>query len=455
MDEPIAGTVPPGSPVSRLVASGHDSWSREARPGSRRARDLAAIGGVALALRAVWVLVYGRTTLALNDTVFYEVAAQNLARGEGFNALHGEPTAHWPPGFPFLISLVYRILGVHPELGLVLNVVLATATAVLLYLVAERMLGRIAGLVAGGAFALLPGPIFFTGLFLTETTFIFILVGFLALALFLPARRWAPVVLGIAVGLAALTRGEGLLMAVIPLAMWWGHHPRSEWLRRSALLLAATALTILPWTVRNAIAMDAFIPVSTNASTTLWSGHNDLANGGPTYPPRLLLAQVRNGNDRQRFEVGEARLLRREAINWAIRNPHKELGLIPRKLLSLNGATSNVFPTWFNAGQERQVDTSGVIVFSVVGDAGSYFLLFGTLVSLVLIGIRPLWRIHPGMQGVLAYLMLCLVAYGFVYYGQFRYRIPMEPLMILVATPLLITLWKWRRALKDDLAPTN
>ena len=65
-----------------------------------------------------------------------------------------------------------------------------------MYLVARRMLGRSGGLVAGGVFAILPAPIFFTGLFLSETTFIFMLVGFLALAGFLPQRRWTPVCSG-------------------------------------------------------------------------------------------------------------------------------------------------------------------------------------------------------------------------------------------------------------------
>jgi hypothetical protein len=34
-----------------------------------------------------------------------------------------------------------------------------------------------------------------------------------------------------------------------------------------------------------------------------------------------------------------------------------------------------------------------------------------------------------------------------IYYGQSRYRIPMEPLMILVATPLIVSVWTRRQAL--------
>ena len=41
-------------------------------------------------------------------------------------------------------------------------------------------------------------------------------------------------------GLVALTRGEGLLLVVIPLAIWWGLVPRREWWRRSAVFVAAT-----------------------------------------------------------------------------------------------------------------------------------------------------------------------------------------------------------------------
>ncbi len=69
-------------------------------------------------------------------------------------------------------------------------------------------------------------------------------------------------------------------MPVIPLAIWWGRIPRADLLRRAALLLAAMALVIAPWTIRNERVMHAFIPVSNNASWTLGSAHGPKANGG-------------------------------------------------------------------------------------------------------------------------------------------------------------------------------
>jgi 4-amino-4-deoxy-L-arabinose transferase-like glycosyltransferase len=318
-----------------------------------------------------------------------------------------------------------------------------------MYLVGRRMLGRSGGVVAGVAFAILPAPIFFTGLFLSETTFLFMLIGYLALAAFLPDRRWTPVLLGVAAGLAALTKGEGVLLPVIPLAIWAGAVARRDWWRNAALLAIAMALTIAPWTIRNAVEMDAFIPVSTNASTTLWSGHNANANGGTVYAPDTLLARIPKGISPSEHEVAEARLLRKEAVHWAVRNPHKELGLIPRKLLQLGNATSQVFPIWFNASGDYQVGSSSRVVFNVLGDGFDYFLIFAALAALVLLGARRLWRLDPIMRGVLAYLAASLVTYGFIYYGQFRYRLSLEPLLILVATPLLLALWRGRGRLRE------
>ena len=231
-----------------------------------------------------------------------------------------------------------------------------------------------------------------------------------------------------------------MLMPIIPLAMWWGHHTSRAWLQRAAILLVAMVLTVLPWTIRNAIVMDAFIPVANNASWTLWSGHNPKADGGPVIAPRIARTDA---IDPSQAETENASELRREAVNWAVDHPLEELGLIPRKLLSLSKGPSGAIDGWLNAGPRRQweLGPTSLDVFGVLGDAFGYFLLAATLASLFLIGGRALWRRHPAMQGILAYLALCLVIYGFIYFGQYRYRVAMEPLMILVATPLLTALW--------------
>jgi hypothetical protein len=135
-----------------------------------------------------------------------------------------------------------------------------------------------------------------------------------------------------------------------------------------------------------------------------------------------------------------------------VRHPHKELGLLPRRLLALAQPPSRIFDYGYNSDDEEQLGTSSELVFTVLGDALDYFLILLAVAALVLLGPRRLWHFHPLMRGALAYLAASLAVYGIVYYGQFRYRMPLVPLMVLLATPLLVTLWDRRRNLRGEPA---
>ena len=64
---------------------------------------------------------------------------------------------------------------------------------------------------------------------------------------------------------------------------------------------------------------------------------------------------------------------------------------------------------------------------------------------------RELWR-RPASRAAIVVIALALVLYGFVFYGNFRYRLPLEPLMILLAVSLLAPVWEARRRLRDSIA---
>ena len=51
-----------------------------------------------------------------------------------------------------------------------------------------------------------------------------------------------------------------------------------------------------------------------------------------------------------------------------------------------------------------------------------------------------------------ASLLTALFLYGFLYYGNYRYRLPYEPLMVLVAATFLTRLWTWRTADRAEAA---
>lgn len=428
-------------------------------------RRAAALGGLALLLRVAFVLIVDRPALPsggllsdavaqdligrglFSDAFFYHRTADLLASGYGFASNPGVPTAQWPPVFPFLLSLVYRVTGPDPLAGELLNAVLGALTVAVLYLLARRLFDRLAATIAAVFLAILPGSILWTDVLLSETLYAFMLVGFFALVAWLPRRPWAVAVLGVAVGLAMLTRGEGVLLIPAVLAVWWPELPRRQWLLSGFALVVVALLVVAPWSIRNTVALDTFVPLSTNASTTLWSGHNPDATGAQIYAPESLLRQVPTSGVAR--EVEESRLLRREALDYMTSHPLRELELIPLKLMNLNRGDSWALE-WVNAGKpgERPFEAKAATPIRVLADFGYYTLLLATLGSLVILG-RQLWR-NRVIRGVLVLFAGALFMYGFVYYGNYRYRAALEPLMILVAAPLLARLWRLR---SEELAP--
>ena len=64
---------------------------------------------------------------------------------------------------------------------------------------------------------------------------------------------------------------------------------------------------------------------------------------------------------------------------------------------------------------------------------------------------RELWR-RPASRAAIVVIGLALLLYGFVFYGNFRYRLPLEPLMILLGASLHATVWEGRGRLRDSVS---
>ncbi|HEU0018902.1 MAG TPA: glycosyltransferase family 39 protein [Thermoleophilaceae bacterium] len=389
---------------------------------------------LALVLRVAWVLVVDRDGLAYNDTSFYHQTASQLADGDGYEWL-GEPTSRWPPVYPGLLSLAYRAFGAEPLAGELLNAFLSAAAVPLLYLCARRMYGRREAIAAAALLTAFPGQIFLTDVLLAETLYTTLLVATLALCLALPRERWwTAAVVGVTVGVAAETRAEGLLLLILPLAIWW--RPRR---REVALLAAGAVLVVGAWTARNAVEMDAFVPISTNGSQTFWSGHNPSAHGGPTYAVGELGIAPRDDLSPRRKEIADARELRADAIDWMVSHPLDEALLTPRKLGWLLRGDSTALVQWVQPGARGEPPALSNNEAVPLGNLADLF--FYGLLALTLLAAVVAWRSRPLSPAERALWMLIgasLVLYGFVLYGNYRYRMPLEPVMILLAVPLLV-----------------
>lgn len=400
---------------------------------------------IAFALRAGWVLAVDRRGFPLNDALMYHSAAESLSRGDGYVPFTGGPTARWPPGFTTVLGGLYRLFGVHPIVGELFNAFVGAVTVVLLMLITGRVFDRGTAIVAGAMLAVLPGPILWTDVLVSETlyTAVFV-VAVLVLVRARPTWRWL-LAFGFVVGLGMLVRGEALTWLLLPAVMWWRRVPWRQLVRVVVVAAGTTAVVMLPWTIRNAVVMDAFVPVATNASETLWSGHNPDATGAQVYPSEGFDDQF--DQTLPALELARAKALRHDAVHFLVTHPGRELELIPLKLTALNRGDSFALD-WVNApgvGETPPLSPIQVERIGVIADAGYYGMLTLTVLGGVVLGGR-FWRSPIGRITGTSFAT-ALVLYGFVYYGNYRYRLPYEPLMVLVAATLVTGAFRGRELL--------
>jgi hypothetical protein len=253
---------------------------------------LAAILLLGLALRVDYAWE-GRTPVF--DAVAYGEIARNLDEGSGFTL--GEratqPASNYSPGLPLLVMGLYRLSGgAHERFARVVLALIGALSVLFTYLIGRRLSGPLAGLVGAGAIAIYPAFLEYQGMLMGEPLAAALLSGAVLAMLWAagpadPARgscqggRW--LLPGVLLGALALTRpeylGVSLLLTLVTLV-----HYRSQWrigVSNAAILLAGIALVVAPWTIRNAIALDHFVPVSTGGGQVLFAGTYLPSDGDP------------------------------------------------------------------------------------------------------------------------------------------------------------------------------
>ncbi len=295
----------------------------------------------ALALRLLFLRDWSRTPFYLYpqlDDQIYLVWAKNILKGDVIRH-----TAFFQsPLYPYLMALVFKIVGVKPQVVLWLQALAGAMAAPVLFLVTERLFTRRAGLFAG-LFAALYGPFMFFGvLFLKETWLILGLSLFLLLLLKTEdsGKAWLGFVCGAVLGLCALLQGNALLLAPVPLLGWLRGSGRGS--RRSALAFTAgLVLAILPATIHNALASRDFVPISYNTGFSLYMGNNPQASGTMGLPHGISahplleeiqsseLARGKSGKDLSPSQV--SRYWFGASIRYVLKHPGGWLKLTTRK----------------------------------------------------------------------------------------------------------------------------
>lgn len=378
------------------------------------------------------------------DSADYDRLAAGLVRtGDMPHAIRdvvpgGGPTAFRPPGLTHLLAGVYAVVGVDPPArrwtaARLTLAILGAAAAALAALVALQLAGPAAALAAAAVTALDPTLVMVGSSILTESLFIALMLAAAAAVLRFRATgamRWA-VAAGALAGLTSLTRANGVLVLLAVAAAALPRRPTA-----ALAALAAGVLVIAPWTVRNAVELDAFIPVASGTGFTAAGMYNEEADerGGRWTLAAGYIEDVRRERPNAREAEWDGELLAR-AREYVFDHPAYPLEVAFWNTLRLAGV--------HQPGYDRDELQEGVGIPSPVAAAGVY----GAYVMLPLIALGfalgRRWGLPPFLWFVAATMALSAILLGG---GNARYRAPVEVLLIVgAAVAFLGTRTTWTR----------
>ncbi len=371
-----------------------------------RHRFVAAVMVAAFALRFAWGFSLDRHELYFPDSVQWNGIALNFLSGHGLIVDEGMKALR-PPVYSLFLSLVYFLFGKENLLAVrIVQALISSCTCLVVYLLAKRLFTATAARISMAACAIYPFFIYYSGAALTETLFIFILS---LVMLALSARRFAWA--GLLFGLGILCRAELIVFFFLALAGTFVALRGRKALRGAIVMAAITGATLAPWTLRNYRVFHAFVPLTTMSGYTFYEGNNPHnATGGPG-------GALPFPDTRGMGEIEKDRFLRHEAIRVIRENPRRMPGLVWSKFKRLWNVKLNT---------DNPAYASRLTVLASV-------ISFTPLLVLFVVGLVLSWKRRRELIYVYL-LILHTTAVNLAFVSSLRYRLPLEPFMIIVAS---------------------
>ncbi len=352
------------------------------------------------------------------DASDYDRLAHAIVNGEGYVSETGQPTSMRPPLYSYLLAGFYQVFPDGPSAMRVLQAVLDAVTCALVYGLTLRHFGLEAARVAGVLSIFSLSLLFATRHLLAETFMAFFMVA-IVYSLDTALTSWrlgAFLLTGVLVGLSTLTKGTTLpLPAMLLLPIWastqWKWRPT---LQAGAIVFAGFLVVLLPWTVRNYFVHGEVVPVATQMG---WVAYSSYA------PPEGKIFGVYTFDEtvEAAMRLPEAQRSR-ELINATVSLILERPGELPRLLV----LKFLYFISPFD--------------WEILGGDGVFNFLYALTLPLALYGLWVVrargWRLW-----LLATPPAFLLALSLVLYGSPRLRLPVEPILTVLAAGGVVGIW--------------
>ena len=197
------------------------------------------------------------------------------------------PTAITPPLYVYFLALVFSIFGIYSVQSAVVVEVsqsLFAALSCLVFYHLGKRFSEMVGLLAALGMAFYPASILFSTMRIGPIVLVVLLLGIIMIYLFRIQEHWRSrdaLMCGVLMGITALVEPTGILFFVASCGwlLLWSSHSRFAAVKSSILMGTACILCVLPWTIRNYLVFNAFVPVKSSLGVNLLQGNNPYANG--------------------------------------------------------------------------------------------------------------------------------------------------------------------------------
>jgi hypothetical protein len=411
-------------------------------------RSLAAAVGVGAVIRIIPVLVWLQWGCA-RDECTYLGLSRKIVAGEGMVASAGWL---WAPGYPMIVSFHRWLTGLGTTTK-ISQIIAAAVCTVLIYKIASRVWSdleeresRRVSRIAAWMYALSPHMAFFAISLWSEVLYGTLLLGLLLMLdksrdlLEKVDGKWirSAAIVGVMAGCCVLFRGVATYMLpMFAIAFLWRRLGMKRAWQQVAVMITAAMLTVAPYSMYISKKFDAFIVSDRTLGQMMWLGNNDFSPVTFDYGNGYLSkrAYSRHTNQGRKHCASRKAAIRRDTCEteagktWILENKVEFVKRMPLRVAQMMNPHSLMTRhlRWGGWRGLPQVVDEGLILLQVLW---SMVVMIGGSFALVARG--------RGSHGVLTGLIL-LYHVGAIaaLAGLTRYRVPLEPLLMIYGAGLI------------------
>ena len=373
--------------------------------------------------------IYNLPTQPIFDYATYHLSATGVSQGnwEALGLLEGKP---W--GYPLLLGLIYKLLGVKIILAQYLNVILSLISIWLLYLLTSRLMGQSYGLLAAILYTLLPSQIFMNNVVNSEILFItLVLAGIYFSIRFMQDYSLKNLIFtGLFLGLSQVVRPVGMIYLLVfigflTLQLFPGHLKRA--VKYGLVVLLSFYLMLVPFLALKSVLYKQPILWEKGTFGMVFVMGTNVESGGYwnqadyDYLKSLFIKYDNNAEkvNREAFKLALWRLNRSEDFKF----------MVPTKIYNMWSVDTFGFE-WANIDAEgKMIINEEETLRTYRGVSQIFYSLMLLLIVTAIIGSRM--EKDAGYR----YIMSLFLAFFFLHIFievQGRYHMPLTPLFLVM-----------------------